>query len=159
MSELLLDCSSPSDKTLAGALIEAAASKNAAVQKLLLPKVADTTVCDDTGRTALHCAAHHGDVDGIKLVSSRSPQGWIEARDGEGETLLMSAVRGGQSSAVEGVIKFLCDQNADVNAQSTIAQSTTTIGRTALMLAAEHPNRALGAKMGVQLLNLGATPE
>eukprot|EP00746_Dinoflagellata_sp_MGD_P012012 gnl/MRDRNA2_/MRDRNA2_125445_c0_seq1.p1 gnl/MRDRNA2_/MRDRNA2_125445_c0~~gnl/MRDRNA2_/MRDRNA2_125445_c0_seq1.p1 ORF type:complete len:522 (-),score=135.83 gnl/MRDRNA2_/MRDRNA2_125445_c0_seq1:60-1625(-) len=155
MSALLLECSSPSDETLRGALIEAAANKNAGVQRLLAPKVTDTTCCDAHGRTALHCAAQHGDVDGLQMMSARSSSDWLESRDGEGETVLMSAVRGGQADTVQ----WLFERKADVNAQATESRSSTAAGGTALMIAAEFPNREVGTKVGLQLLQFGATAE
>ena len=60
--------------------------------EVLLKHGSDPDVTDKSGRTALHWAAHHGNVQCLKAILSKKQMGWTEQDQG-GVTILHLATR------------------------------------------------------------------
>ena len=78
--------------------------------KWLIEQGVDVNHCDKTGYTAVHCAAHKGNLDVLKLLKESGAN--IHAQTESGDNVIMSASLGtGDCDTV----KWLIEQGVDVN--------------------------------------------
>ncbi len=108
-------------------LIDAARKGQTEKIRILLETDVDVDAVDDSGRTALHWAVDYDvkDIAGLKLLLDRGAD--VNVQDTDGNTVLMGAVFGRESSTAQ----FLLDAGADAN-------MIDIEGKTALHLAAQH---------------------
>ena len=122
------------------ALHLAATSGSAKVVRTLIDLGANHAIPDKQGRPALHLALRHASADVIGILFKHSP----DLRDRFDENALQHATR----DAPQQALRTLIDLGAPLDA-------TTSLGKTALHLAAENRNIS-AAKM---LLDAGARPD
>jgi hypothetical protein len=134
-------------------LIAALARRHFQTAELLRHNGADVDVRGPIGRTALHCAALHGDFEMVRELLNYKAD--VNARD-EGWTPIHFVSQGFQDLVIPnicqsfpGVARLLLEHGADVNVQVSVPDSS---GRTPLHVATEF-NRAEVARV---LLEHGA---
>lgn len=94
-------------------MIAARVDGNSATVALLLSKGADPRLSDSLGVTALHQAAHAGDVESIRLLLAKGAD--VNALDKKGDSALMGAAGHGSLEAV----RLLLSKGARVNVART----------------------------------------
>ncbi len=118
-------------------MIAARCDGNSAIVSMLLSKGADPNVSDSLGVTALHQAAHAGDVESIRLLIGKGAD--VNALDKKGDSALMGAAGSGSVGAV----RLLLSKGARVNVARTSYQinkhgQLALVKLTALMVAAPY---------------------